>query len=253
MKFEDKVKSLREKKYKGRETKEFLEDVVKMAQGEPLEYLLGEVIFCGARIDLSYRPMIPRPEAEYWVGQLIQEQIIENNVAHELPKAIRVLDLFSGSGCIGIALLRNILGSTCDFIEYNSTLLPQIKLSLTKNNIEQNRASVITGDIWEGATGMYDIITAVPPYVPPHMKDEVMQELGREDASYFFDKEDGYYYHKQVLARAKEFLKEGGALYLEFDITQRNYIEQLAQQNNWSNYSFLKDPYGHECVIVLAK
>jgi release factor glutamine methyltransferase len=112
---------------------------------------------------------------------------------------------------------------------------------------------VLTGDTWEGAGGLYDVIFAVPPYVPPQMKDEVMQELGAEDPLSFFDKEDGYYYHKQVLSQAKNFLKDDGALYLEFDITQREKIEALAKEYGFENYSFLKDPYDHECVIKLAK
>jgi methylase of polypeptide subunit release factors len=105
----------------------------------------------------------------------------------------------------------------------------------------------------QGAGGTYDVIFAVPPYVPPQMKDEVMQELGAEDPLSFFDKEDGYYYHKQVLSRAKEFLKSDGVLYLEFDITQRERIEQLVKDYNYQNYSFLRDPYGHEFVIRLAQ
>lgn len=80
-----------------------------------------------------------------------------------------------------------------------------------------------------------------------------MGELKAEVPLSFFDKEDGYYYHKQVLSKAKDFLKPDGVLYLEFDITQRERIEQLAKENAWSNYSFLKDPYGHEFVIKVTK
>jgi release factor glutamine methyltransferase len=138
-------------------------------------------------------------------------------------------------------------------IELDPKLAEQINISITKNNIKKTRTRVLTGDTWTGASGTYDYIFAVPPYVPPQMRDEVMQELGAEDPLSFFDKEDGYYYHKQVLSYAKEFLKDGGTLYLEFDITQRELIEQLALQNGWTEPSFFKDPYNHDCTIVLAK
>jgi methylase of polypeptide subunit release factors len=85
------------------------------------------------------------------------------------------------------------------------------------------------------------------------MKEEVMQELSAEDPLSFFDKEDGFYFHKQVLSRAKEFLKDDGMLYLEFDITQREKIEELAKEYGYTHYSFLKDPYGHDCAIKLEK
>ncbi len=248
MRFEEKVAGLRIKKHQGRETGEFLEDVKALADGEAYEYLLGEVDFCGAKIDLSLRPMIPRPETEFWI-----KQVIENIRDGESFFTIRALDLFSGSGNVSLAILKNIPESSVDMIEFDPKLKNQIEISILKNNIKKTRTRILTGDTWEGAVGMYDVITAVPPYVPPQMKDEVMQELHAEAPLSFFDKEDGYYYHKQVLSKAKDFLKEKGILYLEFDITQREKIEELAKEFGWTNYSFLKDPYGHEFVIMLVK
>lgn len=248
MRFEKKVEILRIQKHKGKETKEFLLDVVAMAKGEAFEYLLREVDFCSAKIDLSLRPMIPRPETEFWVKQAIQS-IQEEGGRYTL----RVLDLFSGSGNVGLAILKNIPESTVDFIEFDPKLKEQIEISILRNNIKKTRTRVLTGDSWEGAVGLYDVIFAVPPYVPKEMKEEVMQELSAEDPLSFFDKEDGYFYHTLILKKAKEFLKEGAMVYLEFDITQREKIEELARACGFSEYSFLQDPYGHECTIVLVK
>ena len=271
MKFEDKVAKLRIEKHKGRETSEYLEDVKKMTEGEAFEYLMGEVAFAGAKVDLSLRPMIPRIETEFWV-----KQAIEDILATRREFVLRCLDLFSGSGAVGLAVLKNIPEATMDFIELDSKLKEQIEISIVKNNIKRLRTRVLTGDVWGnlqgyplleeketretrgtlvrmGAQGTYDYIFAVPPYVPPHMKDEVMRELSAEDPLSFFDKEDGFYYHKQVLSRAKDFLKEKGAMYLEFDMTQREKIEELAKEYGFTNYSFLKDPYGHETTLVVTR
>ncbi len=248
MKFEDKVEQLRIKKHQGRETEEFLSDVKKMTEGEAFEYLLGEVDFCGAKIDLSLRPMIPRPETAHWVAQAIEDLL---KTRREF--VLRVLDLFSGSGCVGLAVAKNIPEATIDFIELDPKLKPGVENSIIRNNIKKLRTRVLTGDTWEGAGGTYDAIFAVPPYIPPQMKDEVMKELGAENPLSFFDKEDGYYYHKQVLSKAKDFLKSDGILYLEFDITQREKIEALVKEHGFTVYSFLKDPYGHECAIKLVK
>jgi release factor glutamine methyltransferase len=112
---------------------------------------------------------------------------------------------------------------------------------------------ILTGDTFTGAVGTYDVITAVPPYVPSAMKEEVMRELSAEDPLSFFDKEDGYYYHKQVLRSANTFLKDNGVLYLEFDITQRAEIEKLILEHGFKVYHFLQDPYGHECAVAITK
>jgi release factor glutamine methyltransferase len=248
MKFEEKVEALRLKKYKGRETPEFLDDVKKMTEGEAFEYLLGEVLFCGAKVDLTLRPMIPRPETEHWVTQALDE--IKQG---ETRYTLRVLDLFSGSGNVGLAVLKNLQESTVDMIEFDPKLKEQIDISIIKNQIKKTRTRVLTGDTFEGAVGLYDVIFAVPPYVPASMKEEVMKELRAEDPLSFFDKEDGFYFHTQVLMHAKTFLKEKGTLYLEFDITQRENIEKLLQEKGWTQYRFFKDPYGHECAVALIK
>jgi len=257
MRFEKKVEQLRIQKYDGRETEAFLKDVIKMAEGEPLEYILGEVEFCSAVIDLSLRPMIPRHETEHWVYQAIQDIkdgkfnfLIEN----ENPKnPLRVLDLFSGSGNVGISFLKKIPNCVVDMVEIDKKLKKQIEISLIKNIINPSRVKILIGDTWADAKGKYDVITVVPPYVPPQMKEEVMKELDRESPLSFFDKEDGYYYHKQVLSRVKEFLNDKGVLFLEFDITQREKIEQLAIENGLTNYSFIIDPYRHDFVLVYVK
>ena len=60
-------------------------------------------------------------------------------------------------------------------------------------------------------------------------------------------------FNHRVLQEAKDFLTDNGTLYLEFDITQREKIEQLAREYGYQDVSFLKDPYGHECTIALKK
>ena len=249
MRFEERVAKLRIEKHIGRETSEFLNDVVKMAQGEAFEYLMGEVNFCGAKVDLSLRPMIPRPETEFWVGQAIEQIAISNK-----QTVVRVLDIFSGSGNVGLAVLKNIPESQVDFIEYNTKLKEQIEISIEKNKFEKSRTNVLIGDVFDlhrPCLCKYNYIFAVPPYVPPQMREEVMKELGAEDPLCFFDKEDGFFYIKKVLKEVRNYLNKGGTLFIEFDITYREKIEELVKENNFQNYCFLKDPYGHECCMAL--
>jgi methylase of polypeptide subunit release factors len=67
------VERLLHEKYGGVPTEDFYRDEVRLRGGEPYEYVLGHVDFLGAKIDLSYRPMIPRTETAFWVGRAIEE------------------------------------------------------------------------------------------------------------------------------------------------------------------------------------
>ena len=248
MRFEDKVEILRKKKHQGRETEAFLADVKSLTDGEAFEYLMGEVLFCNAVINLSLRPMIPRPETEFWVKRAIEE--IKNS---KTQYVLRCLDLFSGSGNVGIAVLKNLPESTMDMIELDPKLAEQINISIIRNNIRKTRTRVLTGESFEGAHGLYDYIFAVPPYVSPAAKEEVMKELKAENPLSFFDKEDGYYFHKKVLSTAKTFLKEGGTLYLETDNDQVEKVKSIAEENGWNNYEVWNDPYRNPNLFKLTK
>ncbi len=248
MRFEDKVEILRKKKHGGRETPEFLADVKALTDGEAYEYLMGEVVFAGAKIDLSLRPMIPRPETEFWVNRMLED--IKSKKAEYI---LRCLDLFAGSGNVGLAILKNIPEAIVDMIELDPKLNEQINISILKNNIKKTRTRVITGDALEGAQGTYDIITAVPPYVPPHMKEEVMKELSAEDPLSFFDKEDGFYFHTKVLKEAKKFLKAGGILYLETDNEQVEKVKEIAKEHGWTQFEIWDDQYGNPYLFSLKQ
>lgn len=107
----------------------------------PEDYQIGFKQFLGAKIDLSKRPFIPREETEYWVSFALKEIKKKNKVL--------CLDLFSGSGCIGVAVLKNIYESLCDFGEKEELFLEQIKINLRINNISEERYNIIQTDVFQ--------------------------------------------------------------------------------------------------------
>lgn len=253
MLFEKKVERLRKEKHKGRETKEFLSDVAKMAQGEAFEYLMGETLFCDAVVDLSLRPMIPRKETEFWVTQALHSIAgsVQYEEAREKSAPFHALDLFSGSGCVGLAYLKQLPYGHMTFAELDASLKRQIEMSCDKNKFPLERYDAVVADVYGDVAGPFDVIFAVPPYVPSSMKDEVMLELHAEPSLAFFDREGGFYFHKKVLEGARARLTHGGHLFLEFDITQKEGIEKLLKEHEFFMYSFLSDPYGHDCAVCV--
>lgn len=247
MKFEEKVAELRLKKYKGKESKEFLADVVRLTQGEPLGYVMGFMDFLGVRIDLSMHPMIPRMETGFWLMSIIDE-------LKKRGGDLYFLDAFAGSGNIGAALAKHVPQAKVDISEYDESLIAQINITLKNNHLDREGVRVFSGDMLEGATGPYDVICANPPYIAPVYREEVMSELVHEPPLAFFDKTDGTYYHTYMIEHAHEFLKPKGFLIMESDTEQREGIERVVMRiPQWEKYEWKKDMYGQECVLVLYK
>ena len=245
-------------KYKGVESIEFHADTVRLKNGEPYEYILGYVDFLGARIDLSHRPMIPRLETAFWVARAIDE-------LKEKGGALRLADVFAGSGNVGLALLVNLREAHVDICELDPLLKPQIELNIQLNGIDPSRARVMTASALDGlekqstneipkASGSYDAIFAVPPYVPyAALPDLDPEMINFEPHLAFFAHEDGHEFHRRLINEAHHFLKDGGTLYMEADMDHMEAIQKMVEGTAWKSLTFWPDPYGATPNVVLRR
>ncbi|MDD5547829.1 MAG: peptide chain release factor N(5)-glutamine methyltransferase [Candidatus Pacebacteria bacterium] len=235
---------------RNKQEKKLMADIKRLKAGEPLDYIIGWTPFLNCKIDLSQEPLIPRPETEYWTEQAIiniRQSLIVNN------KKISILDIFSGSGCVGIAILKNIPGVQVDFAEIDPKLIKQIKINLKLNKISLKRYKVIQSDIFQKVKGKlarpnplisgeggYDFILANPPYVPGGKinRDVIKYEPKRA----LFGGKDGLDIIRKLLKQAPKHLNTGGQLWIEFSSEQKMAIEKLIKQNNMKG-EFYKDQY----------
>ena len=233
------IEWLLKEKYKGKNTANFYIDVKRLEAGEPLDYVIGFTEFLGCKIDLSKKPLIPRPETEFWVEEAIKE------IKKIKKRGLRCLDIFSGSGCVGVAVLKNTVSLLCDISEKDKKLLEQIKINLKINKIKPNRYKVIQSDVFKNIKGKYDFILANPPYIGKNKKNKIQKSvLEYEPKKALFGGEDGFIYINKFLGQAKKRLNEGGGIFMEFSPEQKNQIEKIILKHKYSNYEFKKDQYG---------
>lgn len=209
----------------------------------PEDYKKGFKDFLGAKIDLSKRPLIPREETEHWVAMAIKE----------IKDGSECLDLFAGSGCIGISILKNVQDSFCDFGEKEEAFLEQIKISLDINNIDSKRYNLIATDVFSNIKKKYDYILANPPYVAESRIDEVGEDVKMFEPSIaLYGGNDGMEYIKVFLNEAINYLKDEGIIYLEFDQEQKDWIEEIVE-DKYSRFEFFKDQFGEYRFIKIEK
>lgn len=217
-----------------------------LQKDKPLEYILGFTNFLGCKIDLSLKPFIPRPETEYWASKAIEE------IKKERRK-ISCLDIFSGSGCIGIAVLKTCPAvSGMDFAEKEKKFLKQIKINLDLNGIERNKYRIIQSDIFENIKEKYDYIFANPPYIPLTRINKVQKSvLLFESKEALFGGKDGFFYIRKFLKEAKSHLKKDARVYMEFDYFYKTDLEKLLKKFGYKNYKICKDQYKKERYLVI--
>jgi release factor glutamine methyltransferase len=239
------IQWLLQDKYKGIETPEFEQDVERLDHGEPLDYVIGFSNFLDCKIDLSKRPLIPRLETEFWADQAI-EDIKANN-----PNA-KVLDIFAGSGCIGIAALKHLKNISMVFAEFDENAVPQIEINAKLNGISPDRYKVVHYDVFEKVVGKFDYILANPPYIPLKNKHKVQESaIKHEPHMALFGKEDGMFFITRFLKEVKNFLNSGGKVYMEFDSPQESLINDLLTEAGYKQWEFHRDQFGYIRYVTI--
>ncbi|HEX8993876.1 MAG TPA: HemK family protein methyltransferase [Candidatus Paceibacterota bacterium] len=223
---------------------EFLNDKARIEAGEPWQYVLGYADFLGCHIDLSDRPMIPRPETAFWVEKVIGEWKDAGD--------IKALDLYAGSGNIGVALLKHLPQAHVTLSELDAHLLPGIERSIVASGVDPSRSTLIAGDSLENIHDTFDVICANPPYINPADEADLDPEMRHEPHIAFFGSSDGMAHHRELIERGKDFLTDRGVIYCECDMDQVSDLEKLLETTDWK-YEFWKDPFGHEDLMVLRR
>lgn len=206
---------LREK-YNGTPTAEFEKDKERLDSGEPLAYIIGNAPFLNTTIYLDSKPLIPRVESEFWLEQALKE-------TNESPK--KVLDIFAGSGALGVAWAKARPQDSVTFAELDENHLETIKKNIEENKIT-NTVEILQSDVFKNIEGSFDIILANPPYVPQD-RDLPKGVINFEPLIALFAGDDGLIFIRELVEKLKGHLLPGGVLYLEHDSTQSDEIVEL--------------------------
>lgn len=237
---------LLKEKHNNKPTKQFLKDIERLKQGEPLDYVIGFTEFFGCKIDLSKKPLIPRPETEFWVEKAISEITPWRNFCH----GPIILDIFSGSGCIGIAVLKHVKNLNVDFADIEENNLEQIKINLKINCIKPSKYRIIKSDVFNVINpssprllrAKYDFVFANPPYIATILRNRIQKSvLKYEPQKALFGGKDGLFYIKKFLKEAGRYLNPDGIIFMEFSPEQKKEIEKLILKYKYRNYKFYKD------------
>lgn len=205
--------------------------------GEPMDSILGSTEYLGLNIPFSKNVLTPRQETEIMVDNIIRE--------HEGVEGLRVLDLCSGSGCIGLSMSKH-LHADVTLADISQEAMLEARKNALINNVQ---ATFIISNLFDNITGKFDIIISNPPYIPTKDINSLEREVVEYDPILALDGGvDGLDFYRRIVKDAPKYLQDGGKIYMEFGIGQGEQIYNLMSKS-FKDIEIFRDYSGIERYI----
>lgn len=223
---------------------------IRRAQGEPLQYILGETCFMGMSLRVDRRVLVPRPETE-----LLVECAIEKMKTLSFREALRILDLGTGSGNIAIALANQAARAVITAVDISHEALTlaaeNVRANASASSIQfVNQEMSIYLREAAGQGMLFDMVISNPPYIPTSQLPHLPADVRREPAVALDGGEDGLDYYRAIIRYAHLVMKPDGFLILEIGDGQRAGIETIVQQYpRYDRLNFQKDYAGTDRIV----
>ncbi len=219
-------------------------------QHEPLQYIVGTTEFMGLEFIVDRRVLIPRPETE-----IVVEQVVCYAKEHFSGQMLRVLDIGTGSGCIAVSLATLLENASIVAFDKSSDAVDVARINAQKNGVEK-RITVSVQDIFtvSGAnfSSKFHCIVSNPPYVSKEEFEGLQAEIRDFEPSFAVtDEEDGLSFYRKIAEVGRSFLEAEGAIIVEHAYNQLASVEKIFADAGWTNMRPFRD-YGENPRCLVA-
>ncbi len=204
--------------------------VTRLLGDEPLAYVLGEWDFYGMTLKVNENVLIPRDDTCAVTDLAIEE--LGRRVGEK-----RILDLCTGSGCIGLAIAKNIPEARVTLADISRPALAVAKENITLQKLS-GRVACVEADALSAPPaflGKFDLIVSNPPYITG----DEMQELPKSVDAFephlaLYGGEDGLHFYRSIAKNYRAALKDGGCLCFEFGEGQGDAVAEILTENGFT-------------------
>ena len=209
----------------------------------PIQYILGECQFYGRTFAVSEDVLIPRPETE----ELVREVI---HYCKQQRRPLRIIDIGTGSGCIPITLALESKDT-----EVYATDVGENALTIAKLNAQSLHASVQFNlhDILKEdlMVKKIDVVVSNPPYITHSEKDKMKKNVLQFEPhlALFVPDDDPLLFYKAIAAKSKKVLNDGGLIAVEINEQSGNNVATLFSDTGFTSVEVIKDIFGNERIV----
>lgn len=237
-----------------REVTAYRELIKRRLNREPIQYMTGIQEFWSLDFAVGPQVLIPRPETE-----LLVEQVLSLRDEERLTKSenLRILDLGTGCGVLAVTLARELEGASVWASDVSAEALAIAKINAKKHGVEE-KIEFLLSDMWKGlidSSLVFDVIVSNPPYIASdHISLLAPEVRDHEPRSALDGGEQGMRFIKEIIKEAPKYLNAGGWILLEMDPEQTVISMELMDKNNdYIEKRRIKDYSGHYRVVMARK
>lgn len=226
--------------------KKMLGILERLAFGEPIQYIIGSCPFYDLDIKVSPGVLIPRQETEELVD------IILKKIPDNLP--LKIIDLCTGSGCIAIALAKNL-----NIAKVTALDISEEAINIAEENAKLNEVNLklVQDDLLNPAVkyDSYSIIVSNPPYVRTAEKKLMHKNVLEHEptSALFVEDDDPLVFYRAIVDFAKKHLLANGQLFLEINEYLGDEMSKLFSENGFKQIEILKDLNGKNRFLIANK
>ena len=219
----------------------------RLKKEEPIQYIIGKTEFYGYPFLVDENTLIPRPETEElveWVLQEVESWKLDNR------KAISILDIGTGTGCIPISLAKNLPETNISAIDVSKNALKVANKNARLNKVNVN---FIELDILntKNLPQQYNIIISNPPYVRELEKAEIQKNVLKNEPhlALFVSDENPLVFYNKIADLAKDYLSKNGLLFFEINEYLGKETVEMLKYKGFNNIELRKDLFKNDRMI----
>ena len=246
----------------------FKEDISKLCEYIPIQYITNKQEFMGLEFYVDNNVLIPQPDTEILVEEVINicknfnnKKLDANTVGVALlgdpQKNIKILDLCTGSGAIGISIAKHIENCEITLSDISNEALEVAN----KNSIgvgfhpdPGKKIKIIQSDLFENIKDKFDIIVSNPPYIKTEVIKTLEKEVQNEPILALDGGQDGLDIYRRIINEAYKYLNEDGYLCLEIGYDQKEEVINLIKETGkYTNIYSKKDLADNDRIVICKK
>lgn len=204
--------------------------VARVRSGEPLAYVLGQWDFYGMTLQVNPNVLIPRDDTCAVTEMAIKRALF-------LDTSPRILDLCTGSGCIGLAIAHRVTDARVTLADISADAMAVAKKNITQQKLSARVCGVKADALQEPTAflGKFDMIVSNPPYITAKEMEALPESVKNyEPHLALFGGEDGLDFYRAIASNYKKALKPGGFLCFEFGMGQGDAVCEILEMNGYT-------------------